>query len=274
MAVIALAALSAVLSVVAAHETCSDASVQTAPGAAAKREVPAHYLSLYRQAANKTGVPWTMLAAIGSIESDHGRSRAPGVRSGVNRHGCCAGPMQFNLRDGPPSTWQRYRVDGNHDGATDVYDPEDAIPSAAHYLHALLARADGNLRAAILAYNHSPAYVNDVLARARAYGPETDVAPAGPASDSLALTDCAAGPDGAAGPANLRDAHPVTPPRAYRALPTWALAGGRGPGAVDARLYDDVVWILRRYRLRVTAAREAGHHTHGDGTAVDLITAE
>src|SRR4051812_38717205 len=43
-------------------------------------------------------------------------------------------------RYGPPSTWQRYRVDGNHDGAADVYDPEDAIPSAANYLHILLAR--------------------------------------------------------------------------------------------------------------------------------------
>jgi hypothetical protein len=75
-------------------------------------------------------------------------------------------------------------------------------------------------------------------------------------------------------PANLRDAPRVAAPRAYRALPSWALAGGRRPGVVDARLYDDVVWILRRYRLRVSAAREAGHRTHGDGTALDLLPAE
>src|SRR4051795_8584279 len=211
MAVIALAALSAVL-VVTASRTCSDTGLEAAPSGAAKRAVPANYLTLYRQAGGVAGVPWSVLAAIGSIESDHGRSRAPGVHTGVNGHGCCAGPMQFNLRDGPPSTWQRYRVDGNHDGATDVYDPEDAIPSAAHYLHALLARADGNLRAAILAYNHSPAYVSDALARARAYGRETDVALAGPAGDSPALTGCAAGPDRAVGPANLRDAHRRAPP--------------------------------------------------------------
>ena len=31
---------------------------------------------------------------------------------------------------------------------------------------------------------------------------------------------------------------------------------------------------LRTYRLRVTAAREAGHNTHGDGTALDLVPAE
>ena len=139
VAVIGLAALSAVLSVVAAHGTCSDAGVQTAPSGAAKRAVPANYLRLYRLAARGSGVPWTVLAAIGSIETDHGRSRAPGVRSGVNRHGCCAGPMQFNTRDGPPSTWERYGVDANHDGTTDIYDPEDAIPSAAAYLSALAA---------------------------------------------------------------------------------------------------------------------------------------
>jgi hypothetical protein len=67
-----------------------------------------------------------------------------------------------------------------------------------------LARADGNLRAAILAYNHSESYVTDVLARARAYARETDVALAWVAGDSLALTGCAARPDGPVGPANLR----------------------------------------------------------------------
>src|SRR3954468_12174423 len=109
MAVIGLAALSAVV-VVTATRTCSDAGLEAAPSGAAERAVPAHYLRLYRLAGRRSGVPWTVLAAIGSIETDHGRSRAPGVRSALNRLGCCAGPMQFNLRDGPPSTWQRYGV--------------------------------------------------------------------------------------------------------------------------------------------------------------------
>src|SRR3954451_19525298 len=143
MAVIGLAALSAVLTVVAAHESCSGSAVQADPSRGAKRSIPARYLRLYREAARGSGVPWPVLAAIGSIETDHGRSRAPGVRSGLNRHGCCAGPMQFNTRDGPPSTWQRHSVDGNHDGTQDVYDPEDAIPSAAAYLRGLLRAADG-----------------------------------------------------------------------------------------------------------------------------------
>ena len=51
------------------------------------------------------------------------------------------------------------------------------------------------------------------------------------------------------------------------------MAGGRPTEPVDARIYDDVLWVLRRYGLRVSAARETGHHTHGDGTAVDLVPA-
>jgi hypothetical protein len=120
LAVIVIAALSAVLAVVAARDGCSGSALEAAPSANAKRAIPAHYLRLYQQAASVSAVPWPVLAAIGAIESDHGRSRAPGVRSGVNRYGCCAGTMQFNTRDGPPSTWERYSVDGNHDGTEDV----------------------------------------------------------------------------------------------------------------------------------------------------------
>jgi hypothetical protein len=35
-------------------------------------------------------------------------------------------------------------------------------------------------------------------------------------------------------------------PHAYRTLPSWAIAAGHPREAVDARLYDDVIWILRR----------------------------
>src|SRR3954462_3208446 len=56
-------------------------------------------------------------------------------------------------------------------------------------------------------------------------------------------------------------------------LPAWAMVG-RPAEQIDARLLDDALWVLRTYRLRVTAAREAGHNTHGDGTALDLVPAE
>jgi hypothetical protein len=42
-----------------------------------------------------------------------------------------------------------------------------------------------------------------------------------------------------------RVAERVSSPRAYRALPAWAMAG-RAPELVHARRYEDVVWILRR----------------------------
>ena len=149
---------------------CSgDTGASAPPSAAAQRTIPTAYVTLYQQAGTAYAVPWPVLAAIGAIESDHGRSSAPGVHSGLNAFGCCAGPMQFNLRDGPPSTWQSYRVDGDRDGDTDPYDPADAIASAGRYLRALLERAAGDLAAAVLGYNHSSAYVADVLARARAY---------------------------------------------------------------------------------------------------------
>ena len=57
-------------------------------------------------------------------------------------------------------------------------------------------------------------------------------------------------------------------------LPAWAMAGGRPAQPIDAPLLDNAVWLLRTYRLRVTAAREGGHNTHGDGTALDLVPAE
>jgi hypothetical protein len=246
---------------------CGGSSVQGDASTRAEYEILAHYLALYGSAARDYGVPWPVLAGIGALETDHGRSDAPGVRSGVNRHGCGAGPMQFNLTDGPPSTCQRYAVDGNHDGHTDVYDPEDAIPSAANYLHALLAAADGNLRQAILGYNHSPAYVTAILTRARVYANTADEEPV----DASAAACAGRSVDVPAGPAELTNAERVCVPRAYRALPAWAMAAGRPAEPVDTRLYDDVTWILRRYHLRVSAAREAGHRTHGDGTAVDLV---
>jgi membrane-bound lytic murein transglycosylase B len=135
-----------------------------APSRGGRAEIPATYLTLYRSsAATCPGLPWGVLAGIGEVETNHGRSGAPGVRSGVNRFGCCAGPMQFNIRNGPPSTWDHYGRGG------DVYDPADAIPAAARLLCANGARGGRDLRGAVYAYNHAAWYVGQVLALARAY---------------------------------------------------------------------------------------------------------
>ncbi|MEA2313158.1 MAG: hypothetical protein QOE28_3126 [Solirubrobacteraceae bacterium] len=273
LALLAAALVSTVFAALTANG-CDGTVAQPAPGAGAG-SIPPAYLMLYRQAGAANGVPWTVLAGIGAVESDHGRSHIPGVRSGLNGAGCCAGPMQFNLTDGPPSTWQRYAIDGNGDGSEDPYDPADAIPAAGRYLAALLHGANANLGQALLGYNHSTSYAADVLARARAYASDPnavglDTLP----GEEAALAACADGLDAAARPADLHRAVILTEPRAYQSLPHWAWAGSSDPGAIDARLYPDLIWILRRYHLRVTAARQAGHRTHGDGTAADLVPAD
>jgi len=45
-----------------------------------KASVPANYLTIYQQTGQKYGVPWPILAGIGEVESDHGRSSLRGVR--------------------------------------------------------------------------------------------------------------------------------------------------------------------------------------------------
>lgn len=52
-------------------------------------------------------------------------------------------------------------TDGDHDGITSVYGPVDAIPSAARHPRANGAPAD--MKAALLAYNHSAIYARLVL---------------------------------------------------------------------------------------------------------------
>jgi soluble lytic murein transglycosylase-like protein len=103
--------------------------------------IPPSYLALYRQgAATCPGLPWTVLAGIGSIESDHGRSTAAGVHSGANSAGA-QGPMQFL-----PATFAGYDHPVPADPAPtppgaahppSPYNPVDAIYAAARYLWGL-----------------------------------------------------------------------------------------------------------------------------------------
>jgi cell wall-associated NlpC family hydrolase len=132
-------------------------------------DIPPDLLARYQRSAERCpGLPWAVLAAIGKIESDHGRSTAPGVRSGSNVAGA-AGPMQFGIGGKAGDTWSAYGVDGDANGTTDVYDAADAVPAAADYLCANGAGEPGGLSEAILAYNHADWYVADVLAQAAAY---------------------------------------------------------------------------------------------------------
>lgn len=135
------------------------------PSALALSDIPDDYLSLYRRAAlTCPGLPWTVLAAIGSVESSHGRTSAPGVSSGANVAGAM-GPMQFLAE-----TWVAYGVDADGNGVADVYHSTDAVFGAANYLCHSGAGDPSRLAEAIWAYNHADWYVADVLSRAAAYG--------------------------------------------------------------------------------------------------------
>jgi murein DD-endopeptidase MepM/ murein hydrolase activator NlpD len=107
---------------------------------------PPFLVPIYKQAGRRYHVPWRVLAAINSIETDYGRELAVSSAGAV-------GWMQFM-----PGTWRTYGDGGN------PYDPHDAIFAAARLLHA--AGASHDLRAAIFAYNHASWYVAAVLWRA------------------------------------------------------------------------------------------------------------
>ncbi|MGQ4616361.1 lytic murein transglycosylase [Nocardia sp. R7R-8] len=148
------------------------------------------------------GMPWSLLAGIGRVESTHAyggkadadgnplspvygpvldgslsgnhvvRDSDDGALDGLDSYDRAIGPMQFL-----PDTWKRYGADGNGDGIADPQNLFDAALTAGKYL------CDGGLNMrdlaqqskAILRYNHSMAYVANVMAWETAYS--TGVAP-------------------------------------------------------------------------------------------------
>lgn len=118
---------------------------------------------LWYRAASAYGIPWYVLAAINKIESNFGRNMGPSSAGAV-------GWMQFM-----PDTWLRWGTDGNGDGVSDPWNPEDAVFSAARYLAAAEGRTD--ISRAVFAYNHAQWYVDDVLELAALFagGGDADV---------------------------------------------------------------------------------------------------
>lgn len=141
-------------------------------------------------------LPWTLVAAIGRVESNHGRHggnvlngdgiAVPGIfgpqLNGVGTAkisdsdgGSLDGDVNFDRAVGPmqfiPATWRAMGVDGDGDGRKNPQDIDDAAMSTAVYLCAgdtdLADPSD--LNSAILRYNHSQAYVDLVTRIAKAY---------------------------------------------------------------------------------------------------------
>ncbi|CAM00175.1 transglycosylase protein with SLT domain [Saccharopolyspora erythraea NRRL 2338] len=150
------------------------------------------------QSAPECGLSWTVLAGIGAVESSHGRfggakldrtgrpsipvvgpplDGSPGVKriddtdrgelDGDQVWDRAVGPLQFI-----PQTWREWAVDADGDGAADPNDLDDAALAAAEYL----CHVAGDMRipdrfwTALLDYNASREYGQDVLDRADDYG--------------------------------------------------------------------------------------------------------
>jgi cell wall-associated NlpC family hydrolase len=186
------------------------------PSKQARTSIPAGYLALYEQAGLAAGLPWQLLAGIGKVECDHGQSPDPScTQEGVENQAGAGGPMQFLA-----TTWSVYGLDADGDGKADRWDPVDAVFSAANYLRA--SGAPNDIPAALYAYNHSQAYVQEVLAWADLYQQQGAQAGAG---------DGIGGPPAAAGSSS--SVAQVAVAYALAQLGTPYRWGGEGAGGFD-----------------------------------------
>ncbi|MCW8384106.1 C40 family peptidase [Streptomyces justiciae] len=169
-------------------------------GGGSSADIPARMLTAYKKAVQQTGrhaptcrgMLWPVLAGIAKVESNHAtghtitasgdiRPRIYGVL--LNGSGAGGNTTSFPDTDGGrwdgtamgeravgpfqflPSTWQSIGADANGDRVADPHNADDAALGAALYLcgegRNLTQRAQ--LKAAIYQYNHSTAYVADVL---------------------------------------------------------------------------------------------------------------
>lgn len=178
-------------------------------------DVPRLFHDAYRAAAAALAkrapqcrVPWTAIAAIGKVESNHGRYRGSqfalngdvyprilgipldGTRSALIRDtdlGVIDTDLEFDRAVGPmqfiPSTWIRINEDGNGDRVSDPNNIYDAALGTAAYLCRAVPSGgldtDEGLRPAFFSYNRSDAYVEKVLAWHHIYAGTVPSAPAG-----------------------------------------------------------------------------------------------
>lgn len=107
-----------------ADDTAGGAQSLAASGAGGDRAIPSPMRRLYVQVARQSGVPAPILAAVGYVETRHGRVRSTSSAG-------AQGPMQFL-----PSTWRGLRCPGS------IQNARDAIGCAARYLK-ILAKEPG-----------------------------------------------------------------------------------------------------------------------------------
>ncbi|MFN2490291.1 MAG: transglycosylase SLT domain-containing protein [Actinomycetota bacterium] len=192
---------------------------------AALDDIPGEFAKLYVQAAADFGIEWELLAAVGKIECDHGR----GDCYRPNTTGAM-GPMQFMA-----TTWAFYKH-SSKSSPYDVYDARDSIFAAAAKLAA--DRVNRDPRAALFSYNHSAAYVVEVMGWAVRYGWTT--------SDA-----------GALGQAVLTHPNIELRPEARADIEA---------GRVDARLLGVLLFLASEHRLGSVGPFATGHSLYVEGT--------
>jgi hypothetical protein len=155
--------------------------VDGAPQVHIERRWMEGFYPIYETAQATFKVDWLLLASIHMQESAF--STAPGTYNGLNFAGCCGGPMQFNVTNGPVTTWDLVkdsyvhgrrpaRYDHMTAGHPSIYDDFDAVMAAGQLLSADGAgmALDGSAWAAAYDYyGHDTtgvAYADRVLARA------------------------------------------------------------------------------------------------------------
>ena len=208
-------------------------TAEVTPGSAS--DIPQAALSAYQRAEgviNKAdpgcNLPWELIAAIGRVESDHGRAGGntlddlgvarPGIYgvplNGKNATQAIAdtdggqydddsrwdraiGPMQFI-----PSTWSVVGVDGDSDGTRNPQDVDDAALATAVYLCSGdddLSQEKGQ-RASVYRYNHSNDYVDLVLQIMRAYlDGDFSAVPTSTLTSGVIMPDTTPSPSGTSG---------------------------------------------------------------------------
>ncbi len=213
--------------------------------------VPADIDALYRAAAARYQIPWTVLAGIGMAETNHGRLSATSSAG-------ARGLMQFL-----PSTWASMGVDGDGDASADITNDADSVFSAAHYLTTSgLAEGPDGVREALFAYNRADWYVNDVLHYAHAYGGGTVLGD---------LTDCGPGtthPDNTGNPSLA----PISSGRVATML-AWGHAqagepyvfGANGPDAWDCSSFTQTALAQVGISAPRTAAAQRDWLAAGNG---------
>jgi hypothetical protein len=244
------------------------------------------FLRIYEDAASAYDVSPYLLMATHEDETSFSISTQPGVQSGTNFAGCCAGPMQFFISGsatpklgGAGATWAQYRQAARRAGIPrppsypgrfaepsypnpNVYDSFDALYAAASYFHDEGAgrQLDAKTYQALLRYKGTP-----------------------PASIPYARHDYEralelqriAEANGQAGGQATAPAFGDEMVRVRASSPWRAPVPGFRGEECDRRILPNLLYLIQRYRLAVTDCYAlSGHAADGEhpmGLGVDLV---